>query len=245
MRIRNRLLLNPAAVEGGNGSTTTTTTEAPKTETASTTTTTAPKNDGFEALAAKHSNDGVGLARNLWDQLQAANAKVTELNSKVAPEGAVVLTGDQVKAWNRYTGLGKPEEIETKLTEGTAAIEKVVKFEREKHIGEVAKLVGFDADVLGTLAKDLEFEIADETVKGKTVKIAKVKDGDKLTPLADYAATAWPKFLPSLKAGATQTALKLGTPPNRPISGQGNQPVATSQGTESLPKERLIPFGRF
>lgn len=244
MRIRPWLLLNPAPTEGGNGSTQTT--EATKPETASTTTTTTTtKADGFEALAAKHSNDGVGLARNLWDQLQAANAKVTELSGKVAPDGAVVLKGDQAKAWSKYTSLGKPEEIETALSEGTAAKGDLAKLNRRETIRTVAGVAEFDADVLTTLAGDLEFEVVDETVKGKTVKVAKVKAGETSTPLADYAATNWPKFLPSLKAGSTP-APKLGTPaPRNGTTTPARTLTTTSQGADEAPKERLIPFGRF
>lgn len=247
MRIRFRLL-NPTPVEGGNGSSTTTETTKPETTatTPATTTTTNSKADGFEALAAKHSNDGVGLARNLWDQLQAANAKVAELTGKVAPEGALVLKGDQAKAWNQYTALGKPEDLKTAIAEGTEAKGQVTKFNREKLVGQVARLAGFDPEVLTTLAGDLDFEIADETVKGKAVQVAKVKVGETSTVLGDYAAKNWAKFMPSLKPSSSTTPQKLGTPPGR-ITGQINQPVVTqSEGPASQTPTRPVRlFGGF
>ena len=245
-----RFRLDPTPTEGGNGNGNTTTTETTKTEATTTAAATTTKSDGFEALAAKHSSDGVGLARNLWDQLQAANAKVTELTGKIAPEGAVILKGDQAKAWAKFNSLGKPEDLETRLNEGAAAIGKVAKHDREKHVGEVAKLVGFDADVLNDLAGTLEFEIAEETVKGKVEKVVKVKDGETSKPLAEYAAAKWPKYMPALKLSTTPAGPKLGTPPSRPIAGRIGQTAAAvkSESIESetpVQRPRLIPFGTF
>lgn len=205
---------------------------------------TTPKSDGFEALAAKHSNDGIGLARNLFDQLQAANAKLSEISGKVPGEGSLVLTAEQAKAWSKYSTLGKPDEVKAWIEEGNTAKGEVAKFAREKVVRTVADVAGFDPDVLATLAGDLEFEIADETVKGKTVKVAKVKDGDQSTPLDKYAESKWAKFLPSLKPS---TAPKpLGTPPSRlaATTTQAHRPNITPdpEGNGQI-RDRILPIG--
>lgn len=196
-----------------------------------------PRPDGFEALAAKHSSDGIGLARDLYGQLQAANAKVSDLSAKVPADGAVILSGDDAKAWAKYRGLGKPDELKTQLEEGASAKGQVARFAREKVVSSVAKAAGFDPDVLATLAGDLEFELADETVKGKLAKVAYVKEGDKKTPLDRYAESAWPKFLPSLRQA--EPARPLGTPPGRATA----LPKAEPQGERT--RERILPLGRF
>ncbi len=220
-----RLLLDPTTTTEG-GSTTTAQTPPPE-----------KKSDGFEALAAKHSSDGIGLARDLYGQLQAANARVSELSGKVPADGAIVLAGDDAKAWGKYRNLGKPDEIKTQLDEGTTARGEVAKYARERAVSTVAKAAGFDPDVLGTLAGELEFEVADETVKGKPAKVAYVKDGDKKTPLDKYAEANWPKFLPSLRQA--EAPKPLGTPPGRSTT----LPRPEPQGERA--KERILPLGRF
>lgn len=200
-----------------------------------------PKPDGFEALAAKHSNDGVGLARNLYDQLQAAQSKVAELSGKLPGEGSLVLTAEQAKAWSKYSTIGKPDEVKAWLEEGNAAKGEVAKFAREKVVRTVAEVAGFDADVLATLAGDLEFEVADETVKGKTVKVAKVKDGDQSTPLDKYAEAKWGKFMASLKPSAAPKP--LGTPPSRIAATSATYRPNVTPQDDGQPRPRIAPIG--
>lgn len=195
-----------------------------------------PKPDGFEALAAKHSSDGIGLARDLYGQLQAANARVSELSGKVPADGAIVLAGDDARAWGKYRGLGKPDEIKTQLDERAELSGKVTRFERAAVISAVSEASGFNAKVLGTLAGDLEFEVADETVKGKAIKVAYVKDGDKKTPLDKYAESNWGDFLPSLKPAAA--AKTLGTPP-----GRATPPAKPDPEAERRTPARIAPMG--
>jgi len=218
-----RLFLDPTTTEGGS----TTTAQTPPAE---------KKSDGFEALAAKHSSDGIGLARDLYGQLQAANARVAELSGRVPAEGAVVLAGDDARAWGKYRGLGKPDELKTQLEERAELSGKVSRFERAAVISAVAEASGFNAKVLGTLAGDLEFEVADETVKGKPIKVAYVKEGDKKTALDKYAESNWGDFLPSLKPASASKP--LGTPPGRSTT----LPKPDAEGERRTPA-RIAPMG--
>ena len=125
----------------------------------------------------------------------------------------------------------------------------MAKYDRDKLVGSAASAYGYDAEVLGSLAgSDLVIELKDGTRNGKPAKVAEVvttvKDDkgvetEKRVALDKFAETTWPKFLPSLKAGASAPP-KVGGTPSRTT--QARPPVAGSTTTEQPVRRRLPSF---
>lgn len=172
-----------------------------------------------EGLVAKHGDTTAALRVLLGENYGLRDAN-RELKSKLPADGAVILIGDDAKAWGQFRTLGKFEDVETRLKERDTLDGQVKAHAREKHLAAVAGLHGFDAEVLTQLAgPDLELRVADRTVNGKAVKVAQVvgkddKGAEVLTDLDKHAEAHWAKFLPSLKAVKAGPA-PGGTPPRR------------------------------
>lgn len=119
------------------------------------------------------------------------------------PEGAVVLTADQVKAWEAYQVLGKPEEISQKLKDGETAIVERDGLKRSQTLGEVASAMGWNQKALEEIVKDKPLTFSVTEKDGKKSVLVKDQSG-KETALDEYAKSTWPVFMPSLQAKDTQ-----------------------------------------
>lgn len=172
----------------------------------------------FQRLLDRYKNDAMALAEKLFSEnyeyrgkIRQLEQQVTDVTGKVPADGAVVLTGEDATAWNTYKALGKPDEIKQGLEERTRLQGKLTEQERSNLLRSVAETAGYKASVLTNLdriakaeGKTLAFDVRDVTIDGKAAKVAYVKDGDKETALADYAATNWSDFLPALTTVTTQ-----------------------------------------
>lgn len=153
------------------------------------------------------------------EKLRLAEQQLNELRGKLPAEGTVVLDADKAKLWEAYQGLGAPDEVK-KVKDEYAGLK------REAHFRAVAEVHGFNPVVLAGLpgAAALTIEIGEETVNGKTAKVAYVvqQDGKKIA-LPDYAKQTWEPFLPALHAaaGTGQQAQSKGTPFIRQQTGAG------------------------
>lgn len=138
-----------------------------------------------------------------------------DLKTKVAPDGALILTADEASQYQSLKALNlKPDEITKRLTDADAAVSERDTLKRRDTIRQVADVSGYKSAVLERLGADLVYEIKDatETVNGKQVQTKQVlvKDGEKNVPLKDYAAREWQDFLPAL--GGTEPGIVQGTP---------------------------------
>lgn len=123
------------------------------------------------------------------------------LKGKVPAEGAVVLTGEDAAAWGVFQGLGKPDEVKTKLGQVETLTGELTGLKRDATLRDVAAAAGYKFTVLKQLGADREYELRDVTDgEGKATKTAFIKDGDTFKPLAEFAQTAWSDFLPALAA---------------------------------------------
>jgi len=181
-------------------------------------------------LIAKHGDENKAIHILLKEnhQLRAKNSK---LKGNTVPEGAKVLQGDDAKAWDAYTALGKPDFLKTSLEEGTRAREELGGLRKAELHRTVAGALGFKESVLSTLIQkdNLNIEVKEETVNGKTVKVPYAKGVDaskpeELTKLSDYATAKWADFIPSLKVDTTPARPTLGTPPANRVPVPGTQP---------------------
>ncbi len=174
-------------------------------------------------LVAKH-GDPTAALRVLLGENYGYRDQIRDARKQIPAEGSIVLAGDDAKAWGHYQALGKPADLKTALAEGGEAKAQVGTYRKAEVIARAADLTLLDGGklrpgVLATLARELEIEFRDELGKdgkpalkdGKPALQAVVKgEGDKVTPLAEYAKAHWGEFLPSLRAEAARPA--LGTP---------------------------------
>jgi len=203
--------------------------------------------EGFRAALKKHGDDATSFARTLHLDAEALRKENAELRGKLPKAGQTLLDGDDATAWKELSAIGKPGEIKARLEAGDLAVTASNGFAREKLLASAAATLGYDAEVLGQLAGDLEIEVKDGQRQGKTVKVAEVtirsvddkgKEVVVKTPLEKHAEKSWGKYLPSLKAGSTTPARSSGTPIVRPGQG-GTQPARREAPAEAPARKRL------
>lgn len=180
--------------------------------------------EGFKVALKKHGDDMAGLARKAFDDAEGLRRENAELRGKLPVEGAVVLHGEPLTAYQELLKLGTPSEIRSLVEQGSEALTEANNFRREKLLAEAAEPYGFVPKVLAKLAgADLAIEIKDGPQRmGRTTKVAEVvtttkddKGADviKRTPLDKYAQDTWPEFLPSLRG--QKATLPGGSPPDQ------------------------------
>jgi hypothetical protein len=143
---------------------------------------------------------------NYRSKLRELKAELATAKAAVPPEGAIVLTGDDAKAWEELKALGSAADLQGKLDKLNEAENKLRQLERTEKLRGVADAAGYDFDVLAALSGDLEFEVT--TKDGEEVVIVLTDAGS--TPIADYAESNWSKFLPALAPdGSTATGKRI------------------------------------
>lgn len=125
-------------------------------------------------------------------------------------EEALVLTGESVETYERYTDLGEPDEIEDAIEDGREARQRMRNLERKQAIREAAEAHGLNSAPLARLAEDdgLEVEIrTEEDDEGEETDVAFVRPEDddeaSATRLTDYAEENWGEFAPALTADSS------------------------------------------
>jgi hypothetical protein len=135
----------------------------------------------------------------LREQRRTLRQEITDLKSKVAPEGARILAADEAPLWDAYTALGTPDALKQSIDANGEATAKLARLERSEQLRKAADASGYKAGVLERLAGDLPIELRE--IEGKPVAFVKDDTGERL--LTEHATTAWADFLPALRADAT------------------------------------------
>jgi hypothetical protein len=86
-----------------------------------------------------------------------------------------------------YQALGVPDELKKRLESGDEAIQKRAELERAANQAEAAKLLEFSLTPL--VKKQLGEAVFEFEGSGQDRKVKGVKEGDKVTPFADYLKT--------------------------------------------------------
>lgn len=214
--------------------------------------------EAFQRRLERNNQDGVALARQLWrevydyrQELRAAKNEVATLQGKAAPEGAIILTGDDAAAWEAYTTLGAPDEVKQGLDQRAEYAQRLEGLARETLLRQVAEQAGYKPSVLAQLdrmakaqGRELAFELREVQQDGQTVPTPFVKDGEAETPLADYAAQEWADFLPALAAGqgappsVTPPPPGVRYPPQHPGGNNGAKPKSVAEQFEQEQAEK-------
>lgn len=192
-----------------------------------------PAGDQFAGLASQveaYEREWRREAKRLRDEARNRRIKLRQLEQqlatqqeRVAPEGAVILTGDDATTYTAYQALGKPDELKTRLGERDQFQGELTTLKRDALLRDVAQAAGFKPSVLKALGADREYEFRELEIDGKSVKQPFVKDGEEFKPLATYAEQQWADFLPALRAttGTEKTQPGAGVPwPPQPSSTQ-------------------------
>ena len=154
----------------------------------------------MDRLLARKDGDTSAVIKMLLSENHDLRDTNRTLREKQVPEGGVILAQSDAALWEKYKALGSPDDLQTAKTERDASKGELKKRDREQHLRDVAEVAGYKAKPLQRLAtKDsgdpLEFEI--ETVEGEGKRVI-VIDGDKRTPISEYAEREWADWLPSL-----------------------------------------------
>lgn len=121
------------------------------------------------------------------DKIRDLKSQVSDLEAKVPEDGAVVLTGDDLKAYTTLKEQGSLEDITKKLIEATEAQSELAGYKKKERLAEVAKSAGVNLEALTLVGSDKEYVVKKE---GQEEKVF-VKDGDKEVALSDYADKNW------------------------------------------------------
>lgn len=140
-----------------------------------------------------NNEDAIGVIAGLMGETRRYRDQIRDLQTKVAPDGGMVLTKAQAEQWAAYQALGDPAEVKTRLGEVETLGGEVKNF----RLAKAAALAGADAGVLESIgAAGWEIIIKDEKDdKGAAVQRVYVKDGDKETPLREYVQARSPRLL--------------------------------------------------
>lgn len=196
------------------------------------------KEQGSDILA-RYNGDAVRIAEKLADALNDnyglrrkrddLTSEVTTLKANQRPEGAVILTGDDAKAYEAYTALGKPDELATIKAERDTLATEVATTKKQGLIRDVAEIAAFKPAVLTRLGGDLDYVIKEVTEGEVTKKAAYVKTEQGEKPLTEYAQAQWGDFLPALTAtgGTEQQGQRTQGVPFPAMQGSGGQKAQT------------------
>lgn len=169
----------------------------------------------FQSFVEKQGKGDVNEAGlKLWqekyelrERLREAERERDELKSKLPPEGATVLTGKKLEAYQAYLQLGTPEEVKAKMEKADTLESETAEIRRNNTLRDVADHAEVDGKpvvfaVLKDVAGNLEYEVKEDN--GKKVVNVLVPDGNnkKAIAFADYAKTNLAHHLPSLTGSA-------------------------------------------
>lgn len=206
-------------------------------------------------------------ARKLFDdnarirrKYQRVRTERDEAQAKVPAEGAVVLTGEDAKAFpdiqKKLAAAGLTlDKLGAALDAGATAQSELVGLKRKDVAGQAGELLGWDTDVLldrldnGPQGKQhLELVTTTEKVDGKDVvtRVAKIRPADKadaaLVELNDsYLEQHWPKFRGALVKGdapAGAPSPRSSTPPRpAPTTRSGDTRIPPTADLDQLAKD--------
>lgn len=167
--------------------------------------------------------------------------EVTTASAKV-PEGARVLTADEVKQFDLYLSLGKPETIGATLTQHGELVIKHEDMVRNNTVRSAADIAGYKHTVLGDLVKvhNLQLEVGERDDKGIKKPAVFVKEGNQSLPLEDVIKSRYADYVPALQL-TTQGQPGAGVP-WVPQSGGGATPPDKSVAKEYIGKTYGNPF---
>lgn len=137
------------------------------------------------------------------ERIRALEAEKADLTAKLPAEDAVILTGDDAKAWAAYQELGKPDLLKVKLDDYDRATSEAAALKRRDLVDKAARdpqdetRYRYKPSVLERLLTDASLQAGKD---GYTVKT-----GDTEKPLEKWLEEDQADFLPALQTAPTGT----------------------------------------
>lgn len=197
----------------------------------------------FQSRLTKLNGDAMLFATQLYDEnfrlredKRLLSEQLTATKSKVPADDAVVLKPAEVQEYEAYKAIGKPTEIQARLDAHATLETQVAELKQKDVLREVADVHGYKLSVLLDRDKaDGGLEISFKEDKGN--KVAHVKDGDKETPITEYAEANWADYMPSLKVEQA--------PPPRASNGFDPKPKASGIPSVAEIKAQKLRSGHY
>lgn len=156
-----------------------------------------------QRLTAEHGNAESALRALAYklNDVERENAdyrrRIKDLKGKV-PEGSVVLTGDDLKAFEAYKALGTAEDVETRLKAATEVQDKLKGYEKQEQFTQAAQAAKMNSTALAKLYGDHTLVVEGS---GENAKVfVSVKDGETESKVAldEHVKEHYPEFEASL-----------------------------------------------
>lgn len=135
--------------------------------------------------------------------------KNRQLQERAAPEGAVILQGEEAELFKAVKDLGlKGEDIKKAVSERDEFKTQITTFQRNEVVRQAAEALTYKPSVLTDLvtSKGLEVEMREVEIEGekKTLPHVKIAGGDKVELLSVYAERDLKDYLPALRSKEAQ-----------------------------------------
>lgn len=147
--------------------------------------------EGLRNLLQRHNNDWAALAAELYSQTfqlredrRAARAEVKSLKDQIPGEDVLILKGDAKTEYETYKAIGKPNEIQERLTAAATS-------QRQAAVARMAARHGFKESVLDRLLGDNEVSVEGQGDKEKFTVGGK--------PVDELLKSDWADFAPALQ----------------------------------------------
>jgi hypothetical protein len=167
----------------------------------------------FQNRLNKLNGDAMAFATQLFDEnyrlredKRQLNEQLTATQGRLPADGTLVLAPDDAKAYEAYKALGTPKELKDRVDAYPTLEDENKDLKLRDSLREVAD-VGIGGsklrfsvleDRVKAAGGNIQFSVKEEGRDKR--KVAYVKEGDKETPLEQYAQKNWADYLPSLKA---------------------------------------------
>jgi hypothetical protein len=168
---------------------------------------------GFNNLLERFGNNARRVAEHLYRQdykhrenLRLARGEVEQLKTKLPRDGSRTVDRNTYRELESYRKLGKPAELQSKLSSGEQAAKALKGREKDDQLRDVAEVTKWNYKALKGAASDLDYVVKEvEDGKGGKVKQAFVvtRNGEQAT---EVAAPEWFQsnrdfLMPALTAG--------------------------------------------
>jgi len=169
------------------------------------------------------------------------------LKKQLPPDGALILSPEDAKAFETLKALGAPDEVRQKLEQADTVAKRAADLEFSQLAGHVAELNGWNGAVFARLVKQdgaTLTETSTQAEDGSTTKAytLTLPGGDPIA-VGEYAQTHWSDFAPALKqtqkSGGNGTAEPPPAPRAAPVTRSGTKPASVLP-----PLEEFVRHGR-
>lgn len=188
------------------------------------------------------------------ERIRQLTESLSQVQAKVPADGALVLVGDDLKAYNEFLALKlKPSEVVTLQSEMTTLNGKVQAAERKASLDAAASAENYDPTVLSTLIGDKKLVVkkVEEEVDGEKKLVDRAfiltEGADKVVTeerLSKHVTDHHSKFLPSLKVeegGDTEAGGESGTRFPRQRASSGGKATQTNASQSYIDRKYKTP----